>query len=818
MVSRITAWVLEKVRRKRSRSWWATIILSSFVLGVAIASFIPGQFILPLIIILGVLFLIFLMSASKAKQSSKIASLCSQTFLTVILLSLAFGFGTFCYQLAIPDRGSGSVSSFVGHEVVLEGVVSDEVRRSSKTQGLVLDNLEVDGEFVSQKVLARVPLYPEFQFGDRVRLECNLETPEPFNGFRYDRYLAREGILAICQSYQEPFYLGREDLGLRARLLDTKSKIVERIRLVFHEPYAALLVGLLLCEKNLPDSIEEEFRRVGLSHIIAASGQNVSLVASTLMMMLTMTFLRRKWASVIVLSSILIYVFLAGADAPVIRAGIMGSIIVFSKAVGKIPSTRNLLLLALALMLLQNPLLLRDDVGFQLSFAATTGLVVLQPRLSRFFFFIPRWGGLRESFSTSVAAIAATMPIMLLSFGEVSLIAPIANLIVLPLIPFVMIAGSVILMLSSISYTASLYLAAPVVGGLKLMLGSAHLLSQIPFAAADILHMSWLRVLLFVGSLILLRGLFSLKAILQSDSYQFSLKYFVVSCALLSIFVVPDLFISREFKAHFLSVGQGDSTLLELETGERWLIDGGPDNTVLTKLGQILPWHDRRIDVLVPTHADSDHITGLIEVSRRYDIGQVYLSADDPSLKMRLLQDIWSEPTIVTEPVEVLWLKSVSPSTGSGNNRLVDVEYISKGDDLSRGETEIKVLGPPENLKTEDRNDLSTMLLVTYKESSLLLTGDASKERELEILDNLGHVDILKVGHHGSYTSTSYEFVNKIKPDIAIISSGLGNRYGHPHGIVLERLKEATVLRTDTQGDIRIRLDCEEIKTNYLWY
>ena len=183
-------------------------------------------------------------------------------------------------------------------------------------------------------------------------------------------------------------------------------------------------------------------------------------------------------------------------------------------------------------------------------------------------------------------------------------------------------------------------------------------------------------------------------------------------------------------------------------------------------------------------------------MSRRYDIGRVYLSADDPSLKMQMLQNLWSE---------------------------VPVELVARGDDLSRDDVKIAVIGPPEGFTSDDRNDLSVVLLVEHEGRSFLLTGDASQDREREFLSRLpNHVDVYKAGHHGSYTSTSYELVKKTMPDVAIVSSGAGNRYGHPHGVVLRRLEEAgaLVLRTDTDGDIAISVDEGNlgIETGRFWY
>jgi competence protein ComEC len=502
------------------------------------------------------------------------------------------------------------------------------------------------------------------------------------------------------------------------------------------------------------------------------------------MSLLTAVFLKRKQASAVVLVGILTYVFLAGAGAAVVRAGIMGSVVVLSALVGRIVSSRNLLLAAMAAMLMHNPLLLRDDVGFQLSFAATAGLVVLQPKLSGFFSFVPKFAGIRESLSMSIAAIAATLPVIFVSFGQVSLVAPFANLFVLPLVPFVMIAGACVIIVSSMFYEVALCISAPVVGGLKIIFGISHILSSLSFASVDIAHVSWLRALVFILSIILLRSILTLKPIKNSESNGgLSFKYFVMVSAILCLPIIPDLFPSRIFTSTFFSVGQGDSTFFELPSGQRLLIDGGPDETVLVKLGQTLPWYSRRIDSFFLTHADADHITGAVSVSKRYEIKNVYLSADSHTSNMEILRDVWSI-------------------------RGVPVSFVNAGYVVDFQDTKLNVLAPRTGLASSDNNKSSMILEVMYKDKKILLMGDADKETELEILTRLSHADVLKVGHHGSYTSTSQEFLKSISADLAVISVGENNIYGHPHGIVLDRLKKSGVeiLRTDLFGDIRIQI------------
>lgn len=763
-------------------SGWARLILSSFLFGILLASFIPLTILLPLL--LGVLFLL------------SIWRWFGRTLFLFVLL-LAFMSGLFRYQFAIPDRGSSSIASVIGRESIIEGVISDEVKNSRSSQQVVLDQLLVDGEGKTGRLLLHVALYPENTYKERLRFTCTPLAPEPFEGFAYDRYLARVGILAECFSYTEVASLGVEPLQIRGRLIAIKTSIEAHLRLVVPEPFEALLEGLLFGEKRLPDTIDEAFRRAGLSHIVAASGQNVSLVVTFLLAILTGTCFSRKTASYVLLVGIWIYVALAGADAPVIRAGMMGSVLVLARLLERVASPINLLLLTATLMLLQNPLLLRDDIGFQLSFSATAGLLVLEPKVRSLLGWMPKRFGLRDALSTSLAAILATLPFSIFNFGMISLIAPFANVLVLPLIPIVMMMGAMVALCSFFSISFTAVLSAPLVGGLSLILTITHFVAEVPFASVNLSQIPPVKMTLVIFSLWLLRSVFRRSSESGESLSHFSWRTVIVSVILLSFVAGWQAFPRQGLTITFFDVGQGDATLLQFPDGERWLIDGGPDDTVLQKVGQFLPWYDRRLDVLIPTHADADHVTGLIETSRRYEIERVYRSDQSQTLRTDLLSEAWKETPI---------------------------GEVRAGDVLRCDEVCVTVLAPTEEqARADDRNTRSVVLLVTYQGRSILLTGDASTEVEKTFLDHLPELDVLKAGHHGSYTSTSYELIQGTRPAITIISSGEENRYGHPHGIVLRRLMEAgsMIYRTDRDGDVRVRITKEgeiDVKTkSLLW-
>ena len=240
----------------------------------------------------------------------------------------------------------------------------------------------------------------------------------------------------------------------------------------------------------------------------------------------------------------------------------------------------------------------------------------------------------------------------------------------------------------------------------------------------------------------------------------------------------------------FFDVGQGDSIFIEDPCSHQILIDGGPDNTVLEKLSENMPFWDNSLDLVILTHPEHDHIFGLIEVLKRYKVDNVLWTGvlrDNAEYKEwdNLLREEGANISIAREGLKI----------------------FSK--DCSSGNIEIEVLYPFESLEGEEvknMNDSSVVLKLSFKESSFLFTGDISGSVEKRLGDEIDS-DVLKVGHHGSKTSTSEGFLEKVSPMIAVISAGRNNSYGHPHPEVLERLKSIEILRTDTYGDIKILND-----------
>jgi len=263
---------------------------------------------------------------------------------------------------------------------------------------------------------------------------------------------------------------------------------------------------------------------------------------------------------------------------------------------------------------------------------------------------------------------------------------------------------------------------------------------------------------------------------------------------------VFDLSKPQYLEVSFFDVGQGDAILVETPRGHQILIDGGPDFSVLEKLGQEMPFYDRSIDLIILTHPEHDHIAGLIEVLKRYRVDNI----------------LWTG--VLRDTAEYReWLKLIEKEGAE-----VKIAQLGQKITCSRrllGQQVFNILNPLENLegkKVQNSNNTSIIAKLIFNENSFLFTGDAYKSVERKLLEKEINLDsdVLKVGHHGSKTSTSEEFLEQVLPEIAVISAGLENRYGHPHQETLATLNkyDIKVLRTDKEGDIKIISDGYNLK------
>lgn len=270
----------------------------------------------------------------------------------------------------------------------------------------------------------------------------------------------------------------------------------------------------------------------------------------------------------------------------------------------------------------------------------------------------------------------------------------------------------------------------------------------------------------------------------------------ILVAAVAGFVLFPQMATRGKLQVFFFNIGQGDSSLIRLPTGEDILIDGGPNNRVLEKLGMRLPFFDRKIELVILTHPHADHIFGFLETFERYEIGKV------------LMTDAENSTDFFKEFVRVLEEKNIP------------VEIADRGDKFNFGDAEIEILWPINGMEVPDAekkfNENSIVFNLKYGDNEFLFTGDATCETEEDIL-KLGDIwktdeagfEILKVPHHGSKTSSCESFLAELKPDAAIISVGKDNRYNLPAAGTVKRLESfvTQLFRTDEDGDVEFVCD-----------
>jgi competence protein ComEC len=347
---------------------------------------------------------------------------------------------------------------------------------------------ETAADIAGSRVLAVVGNYPEYFYGDKMKLEGKLQLPEPDGSFNWPGYLAKEGI-AWQIVFPKTEFLGKESLGIRqglfSNILSLKKKFQEPVYENIPLKEGSLLSGLLLGDKSLmPKSFKQQMSAAGLSHITAVSGMNVVILSGILMSLFIGLGLWRQQAFWLALVFIWLFVLLVGLPASAVRAGIMASLFLSAQFLGRQNMAWRAMILAAAAMLALNPLLLRYDIGFQLSFLAVAGLIYIGPVLKEKLNFIPdkKFLDLKEILSQTLSAQIITLPVLIYNFGYFSLVAPLANILVLPAIPWLMAFGSIFILAGIIWPVLGWVLSWPVAALLMYCTKTIDLCAGLPFA------------------------------------------------------------------------------------------------------------------------------------------------------------------------------------------------------------------------------------------------------------------------------------------------------------------------------------------------
>lgn len=381
--------------------------------------------------------------------------------IVVAFFLLGLGFGVLRYSVSIDITKPVILDIFVQQEERLNitgTIVSEPIVGESYTEFIVKTDALVTHEHqlpINTNILVKTDTYTYYEYNDTVRIKGLVDKPEAFltdtdRIFDYASYLGKDGVY-YTMSYAETSILGK-GRGFIRSLYSLKHRFLEKIYRIIPEPESGLLAGILFGQKDsLSESYEDQFRRVGLTHIVVLSGYNIALVIQLLLKILA--FLPIKIRSAVAVLGIAAFALLVGGGPTVIRASIMAVFIVVADILGTQYNIKRALVIAAVVMVLINPKILYFDISFQLSFLATYGLIAFSPWLENKFFSLPKTFAIRDSAVATIAAQIMVTPLILYRIGELSLISPLVNVLVLFAVPLAMLLGFSTAVVSFVSLT-----------------------------------------------------------------------------------------------------------------------------------------------------------------------------------------------------------------------------------------------------------------------------------------------------------------------------------------------------------------------------
>ncbi len=428
----------------------------------------------------------------------------------IILIS---GFAILCFVFGIwlTDRKLAEIQNINQKEnkfsgtalIVKEPEIKDDYQKITAEFGHSM--------FKNIKILINAGKYPEYFYGDEIKINCNLEVPKNYeDGFDYRMYLAKDKIYYLCQKAQIEKTGNNYGSKIYIAILKLKNKMEENINQVVPYPESALANGLIFGgSSDLPKNLKDNFSRTGMTHIVAVSGYNVTIIAEYLILFGIFIGLWRKQAFWFALFGIILFVVMIGLPSSAVRAGVMGSLLLWAMKNGRLANSWNAIIFAGAVMLLINPLLLRWDIGFQLSFLATLGIIALAPFWEKFLIKRHKAFGFTEIFFLTLSAQIFVLPIILYNFHTLSLVSLAANLLILLIIPISMLLVFLAAVAGLIFTPLSLSFAWLAYLPLKYEVWVVDTLGRLEWASKTITEFNWhwiiLWYLLLSGIVVLLK-------------------------------------------------------------------------------------------------------------------------------------------------------------------------------------------------------------------------------------------------------------------------------------------------------------------------
>ncbi|NIA28809.1 MAG: DNA internalization-related competence protein ComEC/Rec2 [Actinobacteria bacterium] len=760
---------------------------------------------------------------------------------SILILSTIFVFITFakqfrrlfalCVILAFVVAGAlllqARVSSFPRNHirqyvdlpvpVAIEGTIDSPVDVREKAIKFVVnvDSIWVDymPRLACGKALITLyDLHASLKYGDHIVAKGRLASPSGERNpgeFNYRKYLAAKNIYAVMSvSSGRRFCLISRGNGvwfLQQLVYPVRSFIIRFVDKSLNGQSAALLKGLLVGARgDIDPNLKQSFANVGVIHVLAVSGLHVGFILAGLLYLFRLLRIREPFRTLFVILCLVYYAYLTGLHAPVVRATIMASILLVGNLLQRPNDALNSIAAAGLILLVLNPLDLFQP-GFQLSFAAVIGIILIYKNLhAAFLKYFTKWqerenlfrSSLVSLFFVSLAAQLATLPLTAYYFGRIPIISLLANLLIVPLVGLIVALGFISIALGAVWVPLGFIYANTNGLLLSILIWLVKTAEKFRFSYVTISRPSpWLTIFYLLALILFLawRNVKSRKV------------------ALLAILFFANLLVwhrvksnTHVLKAVFFDVGQGDSALFQFPDGKTLLVDAGERSDKRDYGEQVIAPYLRRegihkITNIIVTHAHADHIGGVPYLIQHFKVGRIIESRVDDDLYLSYLVD-----SLAAVRNDLIIRAAAGDTIGGYEKALLLILHP----------TPPFVAGAEKYPQT--LNDASVVVKLIYGRISFLLTGDAERPSEMAMrrFGSLLKSDILKVGHHGSSTSSSNSFRHRVRPNFAVVSVGRYNHFGLPSKRILRffRNEGAVVIRTDESGAAVFETDGSKIK------
>lgn len=638
----------------------------------------------------------------------------------------------------------------------------------------------------NKKILINIKMsqdIPSMKYGDSLYIEGEFKQPEEarnYKGYNYKQYLKTKKIIGTVELEKAKILKSSNGSFIH----NIQKYIKDTINGTLTDEEGNLLLAILLGDKDkLSEDIQESFKTSNLSHMLAVSGAHVSYIILGLTYVLQNSIIGKKNGKIVCIFFLLVFMAITNFTPSVTRACIMAILTLFSSIIYRKSDVYTNISVAALITLIFNPYSLLD-LGFQLSYGGTIGIIIFIKRIQEKKSNSKVINYIKQMALVSIYANIIIIPIMMYHFNTVSFTFIISNIMASPILGIIVITGFLFIIASITVKPLTRLIAIFIKPILSILIKISQICSKLPFSNILVVTPYMFNVISYYAII-----LYCIKSKKNN-------KCKIIICLLIVLILINFIIyiFPQKLRIFFIDVGQGDSTLIITPDKKTVLIDGGGSDSFDVGEKVLLPYLlDRRIlkiDYVLISHFDTDHCGGILTIMEKVKVKNIIISEQ-------------AEHSENYERFKKLMIHK--------KIRLIEVK---KGDKIKIGRySEFKILFPTSRLLSENPlNNNSIVAQFNYNNFKMLFTGDIEKLAEQQILKAEKaeiRADILKVAHHGSKTSSIPEFIKAVKPKIALIGVGKNNTFGHPNKQTIKNLEniKCRIYRTDIQGEIIIKID-----------